>query len=102
MSKRIALIATVVLAAASLAVSAATAASKQPTVKHSSHLLVGINGDAPEPLIASLRGRLARLPAGAPALRASVPAARPRGIEVEIVEKDTRATAISLSSFPTS
>jgi len=45
-SKRIALIATVLLAAAGLAVSAATAASKKPTVKHASHLLVGINDEA--------------------------------------------------------
>jgi len=45
-SKRIALIATALLAAAGLAVSAATAASKKPTVKHSSHLLVGINDEA--------------------------------------------------------
>jgi hypothetical protein len=45
-SKRIALIATVLLAAAGLAVSAATAASKKPTVKHSRSLLVGINDEA--------------------------------------------------------
>ena len=46
MSNRIALIATALLAAAGLAVSAATAASKKPAVKHTSHLLVGINDEA--------------------------------------------------------
>ena len=46
MSKRIALLATVVMAAAGLAVSAATAAQKKTHVKTSSHLLVGINDEA--------------------------------------------------------
>ena len=46
MSKRIALIAAAVFAVAGLAVSAATAASKKPAVKQSSHLLVGINDEA--------------------------------------------------------
>jgi len=45
-SKRIALLATVVVAAAGLAVSAATASPKKHTVKTSSHLLVGINDEA--------------------------------------------------------
>jgi len=45
-SKRIALLATVVMAAAGLAVSAATAAQKKTHVKTSSHLLVGINDEA--------------------------------------------------------
>jgi hypothetical protein len=45
-SKRIVLIATALLAAAGLAVSAATAATKKPTHKTSSHLLVGINDEA--------------------------------------------------------
>ena len=46
MSKRIALLATVVVTAAGLAVSAATASTKKHTVKTSSHLLVGINDEA--------------------------------------------------------
>ena len=46
MSKRIALIAAAVFAVAGLAVSAATAASKQHAVKQSSGLLVGINDEA--------------------------------------------------------
>jgi len=45
-SKRIALLATVVMAAAGLAVSAAPAAQKKTHVKTSSHLLVGINDEA--------------------------------------------------------
>jgi len=45
-SNRIALVATALLAAAGLAVSAATAAPKKATVKHATHLLVGINDEA--------------------------------------------------------
>jgi hypothetical protein len=45
-SKRIALLATVAVAAASLAVSAATASPKKHTVKTSSRMLVGINDEA--------------------------------------------------------
>jgi len=45
-SKRIALLATAVLAAAGLAVSAATASPKKHQTKTSSHLLVGINDEA--------------------------------------------------------
>jgi len=40
------LLATVVVTAAGLAVSAATASTKKHTVKTSSHLLVGINDEA--------------------------------------------------------
>ena len=46
MSKRIALLATVTLAAAGLAVSAATASTTKHSAKASSHLLVGINDEA--------------------------------------------------------
>jgi hypothetical protein len=45
-SKRITLIAAALLAVAGLAVSAATASTKKPTVKTSSRLLVGINDEA--------------------------------------------------------
>jgi zinc protease len=58
-------------------------------------LSVGLIGDAPPELLPRLRRELAALPAG-PALPAPSPAARrPRGIEVELVQKETRATAIS-------
>jgi zinc protease len=60
-------------------------------------ILIGVGGDAPQPFLARLQGELAKLPrTGGP--RAAMPrpeARRPKGIEVEIVEKDTRAAAIS-------
>jgi zinc protease len=60
------------------------------------NLTVGINGDVPEELVARLKRELAKLPAG-PALPApsGIGARHPNGIEVEIVQKETRATAIS-------
>ena len=62
-----------------------------------SALTIGVAGDAPEELLARLRTELGRLPAG-PALPKpeGVVARKPRGMQVEIIEKDTRATAISL------
>ncbi|HEY6100725.1 MAG TPA: pitrilysin family protein, partial [Anaeromyxobacter sp.] len=59
------------------------------------NLVVGVAGDAPEAFLAALRRELARLPAGEKPPPTRVEARRPRGLEVEIVEKDTRATAIS-------
>jgi zinc protease len=63
-------------------------------------LTVGLAGDVPDELVARLKTDLARLPAG-PALAApeGVVGRRPEGREVEIVEKDTRATAVSFG-FP--
>lgn len=60
------------------------------------NLTVGINGDAPDELVARLKAELGKLPAG-PTLPPpyGVAAKRPRGIEVEIIQKETRATAIS-------
>jgi zinc protease len=60
------------------------------------NLTVGVNGDAPDEMLRALRAGLARLPAGAPAPRVPVAGTRPSGLEVEILEKDTRSTAISL------
>jgi zinc protease len=59
-------------------------------------LTVGVCGDAPDAMLAALRSDLAKLPAG-PGLAApqSVAGKRPVGFEVEIIEKETRATAIS-------
>jgi zinc protease len=59
-------------------------------------LTIGLSGDAPEDLLAQLRGELAGLPDGAalPAPAGVIPK-KPKGLEVEILEKDTRATAIS-------
>ncbi|MBN2371846.1 MAG: insulinase family protein, partial [Vicinamibacteria bacterium] len=61
------------------------------------NLTVGLAGDLPEGLIPRITRALSALPAG-PALPPpeNVVAHRPRGIEVEIIAKDTRATAISL------
>ncbi|HTP49189.1 MAG TPA: insulinase family protein [Anaeromyxobacteraceae bacterium] len=62
-------------------------------------LIAGVSGAAPEELLGRLRGDLGRLPAG-PGLPspAGVAARRPDGIQVEIVEKETRATAISFGT----
>ncbi len=60
-------------------------------------LTLGISGDVPPEVEAGLRRDLTALPAG-PAMAAprDVAARRPAGIEVQIIQKDTRATAISL------
>lgn len=57
---------------------------------------VGISGDVTDAMTASLEARLARLPEGAGLPATSAPkGAMPNGLQVEIVEKNTRATAIS-------
>jgi zinc protease len=60
-------------------------------------LTAGVAGDAPPELLARLKTDLSRLPDG-PALGkpAGVVATKPSGMHVDIIEKDTRATAISL------
>ena len=63
------------------------------------NLTPGVNGDAPEEMILALRANLASLPAGPATARVAVQGTKPHGIEVEILEKDTRATAISFG-FP--
>jgi zinc protease len=61
------------------------------------NLTVGLSGDLPKDLAASLRSRLAALPEG-PALPASsaIVGRKPKGLEVDIIQKETRATALSL------
>jgi zinc protease len=63
------------------------------------NLTLGVSGDAPEELIRDLQTRLRALPEGPAAARVKIDVPRPAGIEVEILEKDTRATAISFG-FP--
>jgi zinc protease len=63
------------------------------------NLTVGISGDAPDEMVHALQSTLAALPAGPQTARVAVQGTKPDGIEVEILEKDTRATAISFG-FP--
>ncbi|HSP15129.1 MAG TPA: pitrilysin family protein [Thermoanaerobaculia bacterium] len=65
------------------------------------NLVVGLSGDYPQALADELNRQLADLPAGqgAPKRRADLPAInahQPSGLEVEIIQKETRATAISM------
>jgi zinc protease len=62
-------------------------------------LTVGVSGDVPEDLLRELKSRLSVLPEGAPRQRSVLAGQMPKGLEIEIVEKDTRATAISFG-FP--
>ncbi len=57
---------------------------------------VGISGDVSDAMLASLKGTLAKLPAG-PGMPATIAPVgkKANGLEVEIIEKNTRATAIS-------
>jgi zinc protease len=59
-------------------------------------LTVGLAGDVPDGVVARLESELRALPEG-PALPAPVGVVgrRPKGLEIEIVQKETRATAIS-------
>jgi len=58
-------------------------------------LTVGVAGDVPERFLQRLRDELGALPAGSPAAAPALTAHQPRGIEVELIAKETRATAIS-------
>jgi zinc protease len=59
-------------------------------------LSLGLGGDAPAELLPRLRQALAALPEGAAPSPLRIEGRRPRGLEVELVEKDTRGTALSL------
>ena len=63
------------------------------------NLTVGVNGDAPDEMVRALQAPSGRCRQGPPAARVAVEGKRPSGLEVEILEKDTRATAISFG-FP--
>lgn len=62
------------------------------------NVMLGVNGDVPQPMLNLLESTVAALPAGAVAIFGRpqpLPGVRPQGMEVEILEKDTRSTAIS-------
>ncbi|MHB1265484.1 MAG: M16 family metallopeptidase [Gemmatimonadaceae bacterium] len=60
-------------------------------------LTMGLSGDIPEGMDHVLRAMLAELPEGTPpGPRTAIAGRRPQGMEVEIIQKETRATAISL------
>jgi zinc protease len=63
------------------------------------HLTVGLGGAVPAAMTARLRGELSKLPAGRSGAPAAVVATKPEGMKVEIIDKSTRAVAISLG-FP--
>jgi len=57
---------------------------------------LAVSGDVPPEMLHTVQAHLAQLPEGPAAQKPVVRAARPTGVTVEILEKDTRATAISL------
>jgi zinc protease len=63
------------------------------------NLTLGISGDAPDEMVRSVQSALGTLPAGSAVARVKADGTRPTASQVEILEKDTRATAISLG-FP--
>jgi zinc protease len=63
------------------------------------NLSLGVSGDVPEEMLRTVQAGIGRLPDGPAATRPTVQVRRPAGVSVEILEKDTRATAISFG-FP--
>jgi zinc protease len=66
-----------------------------------SNLVVGISGDFSDTLVSELQNALTQLPAGQGTPKrladlAPIAGQQPAGLNVEIIQKDTRATAISL------
>ncbi|MDQ2869218.1 MAG: insulinase family protein [Acidobacteriota bacterium] len=59
------------------------------------NLTIGANGAVPDELLAKLRSELSKLPDGAAPSRIEIAGRKPSGLEFQIIEKDTRATAIS-------
>lgn len=62
------------------------------------NVMLGVNGDVPQPMLNLLESAVAALPAGASAIfgkPTALAGVRPQGLDVEIIEKDTRSTAIS-------
>lgn len=63
------------------------------------NLIVGASGDVPESFLTRLKTELGRLPEGSENTSERVIGRMPEGLEVEIIEKDALATAISFG-FP--
>ncbi|HSC32778.1 MAG TPA: insulinase family protein [Gemmatimonadaceae bacterium] len=61
-----------------------------------SALTIGAAGDVPPALLSRVRTAVATLPAGAPAPAPTANVARRSGMRIEIIQKETRAIAISL------
>jgi zinc protease len=59
------------------------------------NLMVGVSGEVPAEVMDGLKAELAKLPVGEPAPRTQIDVKRRLGMRVNIIEKDTRATAIS-------
>jgi zinc protease len=59
------------------------------------NLTLGVAGNVPDEMLARLKEEASKLPEGKKSSPREVAARTPSGIEVEIIEKDTRATAIS-------
>ena len=62
------------------------------------NVMLGVNGDVPQPMLNLLESTVAALPAGATTIFGKpqpIVGVRPQGMDVEIIEKDTRSTAIS-------
>ena len=59
------------------------------------NLTIGANGAVPQELLTRLRSDLSQLPDGAAPPKIEISGRKPSGLEFEIIEKDTRATAIS-------
>lgn len=63
------------------------------------NLIAGVSGDVPESFLTRLKKELGRLPEGTASGSERVVGRMPEGLEVEIIEKDALATAISFG-FP--
>lgn len=61
-----------------------------------SRLVVGLTGDVPDSFVGTLTAQLAKLPAGETPPKIDLASRETRGINVEIIQKETRAVAISL------
>jgi zinc protease len=59
------------------------------------NLKVGIHGAVPDAVVKELQSRLGALPSGNTPRTAGLAAQTPRGLQVDIIEKETRATALS-------